>query len=94
MQRSVHVVSSTSSLLIIYACPWTDLRVFKREGSTNFKLDGDGGWVLHHKGDGTWQKMCWLPYKRQHGGILGHHGDRVVIGAAGGCVTILDFSDV
>jgi hypothetical protein len=93
MQRSVRIVSSTSSLLIIYFCPWSDIRLSKAEGSNNFKLDRDGGWVLRRKDDGTWRRMCWLPHKRRQGGILDHHEDRVVIGAAGGCVTILDFSD-
>jgi hypothetical protein len=94
MQRSVRIVSAMSSLLIMYSCPWTDIRVFMGEGSSTFKLDGDGGWVLRRKDDGTWRRMCWLPYKRRKGGILDHHGDRVFIGAAGGYVTILDFSDV
>jgi hypothetical protein len=90
----IPMMSLMFSILIIHSYPCTDIRVFKREGSTDFKLDGDGGWVLCRKDDGTWRRMCWLPYKRRQGGILEHHRDRVVIGAAGGCVTILDVLDV
>jgi hypothetical protein len=81
--------------LIIHYLSSTDIVVTERESSTTFKLDGDdGGWVLRRKGDGTWRRMCWLPHKRRHQGQLDYYGDRLVIGASTGYVTILDFSDV
>jgi hypothetical protein len=88
---SISCVWRINGVYILYAQAFAV--VFMREGSSTFKLDGDGGWVLRRKDDGTWRRMCWLPYKRRQGGILSHYGDRVFIGAAGGCVTILDFSD-
>jgi WD40 repeat protein len=90
-----YTVKSMFLSSITYAYPSTDIRISQRESNIYFKLDGDDvGWVLRRKGDGTWRRMCWLPHKRRHGAELDYHGDRLVIGASNGWVTILDFSDV
>jgi hypothetical protein len=95
MQRLVYTLNIQFSSLIICFHPSIDIRISQRESNIHFKLDGDDrGWVYRRKGDGTWQRMCWLPHKRRHEGKLDYHGDRLVIGAASGWVTILDFSDV
>jgi hypothetical protein len=73
----------------------TEIQIDQHESSIAFKLQADG-WVCR-RGDlnGPWRRMCWLPYKRRNGGrILTCHGQQVVIVAAGGVMTILDFSDV
>jgi hypothetical protein len=68
----------------------------QHESSSAFKLDEvDKGWVLRRTFDGPWQRMCWLPYKRRKDGVIrACYGQRIVICAAGGVLTILDFSDV
>jgi hypothetical protein len=38
--------------------------------------------------------MCWLPHPRRHNGQIACWGQKMVIGAASGLVTILDFSNV
>jgi hypothetical protein len=64
--------------------------------SSAFKLDEvDKSWVLRRNLDGPWKRMCWLPYKRRKdGAIKACYGQRIVICAAGGVLTILDFSNV
>jgi hypothetical protein len=59
-------------------------------------LDEAGeGWVLRRNLDGSWRRMCWLPYKRrEYGTIKACYGQRIVICAKGGVLTILDFSNV
>jgi hypothetical protein len=66
----------------------------QRESSSAFKLDGEG-WVLRRNLDGFWQRMCWLPYKRrERGKIEACYGQRIVVSAGSGVLTILDFSNV
>jgi hypothetical protein len=59
-------------------------------------LDEAGeGWVLRRSLDGSWRRMCWLPYKRRKfGAIKACYGQRIVICAEHGVLTILDFSNV
>jgi hypothetical protein len=64
------------------------------ESSDVFELDESQGWVSRIVLDDGWQRMCWLPHKRRHRGVMVCWGQKVVIGAKGGLVTILDFSDV
>jgi WD40 repeat protein len=93
--KGQYTVKSMFSSSITCAYLSTDIRISQLERNIQFKLDGDDeGWVFRRKGDGTWRRMCWLPHKRRHRGNLDYHGDRLVIGASNGCVTILDFSDV
>jgi hypothetical protein len=68
----------------------------KRESSNDFKLDeADDGWILRCGVSGSWRRMCWLPHKRRNEGkVLACYGERVVICARGGLLTILDFSDM
>jgi hypothetical protein len=72
------------------------LKTEQRERSSAFMLDGVGeGWVLRRNLDGFWQRMCWLPYKRrEHGRIAACYGQRIVVCAGSGVLTILDFSNV
>jgi hypothetical protein len=72
------------------------LKIERRERSSAFMLDRAGkGWVLRRNLDGFWQRMCWLPYKRRgHGRIAACYGQRVVVCAESGVLTILDFSNV
>jgi hypothetical protein len=71
-----------------------DIRLYQRESSLAFQLHEDG-WVFRRNVDGLWRRMCWLPYKRRSRGVIhACHGQRVVIDARGGLITILDFSDV
>jgi hypothetical protein len=70
------------------------LKIEQRERSSAFKLDGEG-WVLHRNLDGFWKRMCWLPYKRRENGrIQACYGQRIVVCARSGVLTILDFSNV
>jgi hypothetical protein len=71
----------------------TDIQIDQHENSSAFKLDE--GWLLRRGADGLWCRICWLPYKRRHDGvILACSGQQVVIGALGGLLTILDLSNV
>jgi hypothetical protein len=83
-------------LLISFSCPWKDIPIDQCESSSAFKLDEAGqGWVLRRNLDGPWQRICWLPHKRRKNGIIrACSGQRIVICAAGGVLTILDFSNI
>jgi hypothetical protein len=72
------------------------LKTEQRERSSAFMLDEAGeGWVLRRHAEGFWQRMCWLPYKRrEHGRIVACYGQRIVVCAGSGVLTILDFSNV
>jgi hypothetical protein len=59
-----------------------------------FELDESQGWVSRLALDGSMRRMCWLPHQRRHDGCIAWSGQKVVIGAESGMVTILDFSDV
>jgi hypothetical protein len=92
----VHFNKIKFSLLI---CPFSSskyIQIDQRESSGAFKLDEDPeGWLLRRDVDGIWRRMCWLPYKRRHyGTVLACSGQQVVIGAQGGLLTILDFSNI
>jgi hypothetical protein len=73
----------------------TEIQIDQHESSIVFQLQPDG-WVSSRSDlNISWRRMCWLPYKRRNGGrILTCYGQRVVIVAAGGVMTILDFSDI
>jgi hypothetical protein len=83
-------------LLINHSCYSPDFRTDQLESSSAFKLDeAKKGWLLRLGADGDWRRMCWLPYERRKDGkVLACCGQRVVIGAQGGLMTILDFSDM
>jgi hypothetical protein len=69
-------------------------QIDQSESSSAFKLDGEG-WVLRRNLDGFSQRMCWLPYKRrEYGRIAAYYGQRIVVCAGSGLLTILDFSNV
>jgi hypothetical protein len=59
-----------------------------------FELNASTGWVSRLVLDGILRRMCWLPHKRRHRGVMACWEQKVVIGAESGLVTILDFSDV
>jgi hypothetical protein len=59
-----------------------------------FELDEDQGWVSRIARDGSSRRMCWLPHKRRHDGRITWCGQKVVVGARSGLVTILDFSNL
>jgi hypothetical protein len=70
-------------------------KIDQRERSSAFMLDKAGeGWVLRRNVDGSWRRMCWLPYKRRENGkIKACHEQRIVV-CAGNALTILNFSNV
>jgi hypothetical protein len=72
------------------------LKIEWRARSGVFMLDEAGeGWVLRRNLDGSWRRMCWLPYKRRENGrIAACYGQRIVVCARSGVLTILDFSNV
>jgi hypothetical protein len=72
------------------------LKIEQPERSSDFVLDEAGeGWVLRRNLDGFWQRMCWLPYKRRaNGRVAACYGQRIVVCAGSGVLTILDFSNV
>jgi hypothetical protein len=96
MQRSVHFSITKLSLLINPSHSWTDIQLHQRASSSAVKLDEAGeGWLLRCGADGDWRRMCWLPYKRRNDGVVrACFGQKVVICAYGGVMTILDFSDI
>jgi hypothetical protein len=71
-------------------------KIEQREDYSGFMLDEAGeGWVLRRNLDGSWRRMCWLPYKRRENGrIAACYGQRIVVCARSGVLTILDFSNV
>jgi hypothetical protein len=83
-------------LLIDFSCRSIDIQTNQREFNGTFKLDeADNGWIWRCGADGLWRRMCWLPYKRRHGGMIrACFGQKVVITAESGLLTILDFSDI
>jgi hypothetical protein len=84
-------------LLIDHPSCWlTDTQIYQQEDSNAFKLDeADKGWLLRRGVDGHWRRMCWLPYKRRkNGNVRACFGQKVVITARGGLMTMLDFSDI
>jgi hypothetical protein len=90
----VHILNAESSLLIEYSQFPTDIIINSNGSSVIFDLHENTGWVSRLALDGSSRRMCWLPHKRRYGGIIACWGQKVVIGAKSGLVTILDFSDV
>jgi WD40 repeat protein len=68
--------------------------IIGNESTATFDLDRTEGWVFRLTNDGTCRRMCWLPHKRRDTGMIACRGQKLVIGAASGIVTILDFSHV
>jgi hypothetical protein len=94
MQRSVRLIKSKFTLLINPSCCSTEIHIHRQESISAFKLHEDG-WVLRRDLDGLWRRMCWLPHERRNDGLIcACYGQRLVIGAADGLMTILDFSNV
>jgi hypothetical protein len=59
-----------------------------------FVWDEATGWISWKTPDGVHPlPLCWIPVERR-GSTFACHGTTVVLGAAGGIVTILDFADV
>jgi hypothetical protein len=73
-----------------------DIQINQSEFSGAFKLDeADNGWIWRRGANDLWRRMCWLPHKRRHGGTIDAcFGQKVVITAESGLLTILDFSDI
>jgi hypothetical protein len=74
--------------------PLKEILIDSNESSTTFDVDVSQGWIFRLALDGTRQRMCWLPHKRRHAGKIACWGQKVVIGATSGLITILDFSNV
>jgi WD40 repeat protein len=68
--------------------------IIGNESTATFDLDRTGGWLFRFTNDGTCRRMCWLPHQRWDRAEIACWGQKVVIGAASGIVTILDFSHV
>jgi hypothetical protein len=62
--------------------------------TVSFDMDGSEGWIIRVALDGTRRRVCWLPHARRFNGYLAFRGQKVVVGARSGIVTILDFSNV
>jgi hypothetical protein len=92
----VHFIKTKFLLLInLFNC-LIDTQIHQRKMRSAFKLDEAGkGWLLCRGVDGDWRRICWLPYKRRKDGVVrACFGQKVVICAEGGLMTILDFSDI
>jgi WD40 repeat protein len=72
----------------------TEIMITQDGSSAASNLDVNEGWVFRVELDGTRRQVCWLPHKRWHNGRIACWGQKAVIGAGSGVVTILDFSDV
>jgi WD40 repeat protein len=83
-----------SSLLIHDHHSLIEIIMGSNGNNAAFQLDESQGWISRLALDGSLRRMCWLPHKRRHEGRIAWCGQKVVIGAASGLVTILDFSDV
>jgi hypothetical protein len=92
--RLVHILNAKFLSLIPHSHPSTEIVIDPNESSTTFDLDRSEGWVFRLMLDGTWRRVCWLPHKRRDRGEIACWGQKVVIGAASGIVTLLDFSNV
>jgi hypothetical protein len=69
------------------------MQIDERESSIAFELHQDG-WICRRHLNGTLRRICWLPYKRRNNGtMLACFGERLVIGAEHGLMTILDLSN-
>jgi hypothetical protein len=90
----VHILGAKSSSLIPHPHPSTEIVIDSNKSLATFILDPNEGWIFRLMLDGTRRRMCWLPHKRRDLGEIACWGQKVVIGAASGIVTILDFSKV
>jgi hypothetical protein len=88
------MINAKSASLIHHSRSPTEVIWDPNLSSVAFELDVNTGWVSRLALDGSWRRMCWLPHERRHGGVIACWGQKVVIGAASGLVTIFDFSDV
>jgi hypothetical protein len=89
----VHILMQISRHSFIILILLTEI-IIGNESTATFDLDQTEGWVFRLTLDGTWRRMCWLPYNRRDNGEMACWGQKVVIGSASGIVTILDFSNV
>jgi hypothetical protein len=87
------LIAKLSSLIHPSHSP-TEVFTDRAGTGTFFELSASTGWVSRIVRNGSTQRMCWLPHKRRHNGCIAWSGQKVVIGAESGIVTILDFSDV
>jgi hypothetical protein len=81
-------------MLIHHAHATTDIILDSNGSNPTFELDESTGWLSRLALDDSTRRMCWLPHKRGYGGRIACWGQKVVIGAHSGLVTILDFSDM
>jgi WD40 repeat protein len=72
----------------------TEIMINQDGSSAASNLYVNEGWVFRVELDGTRRRVCWLPHKRWHNGRIACWGQKAVIGAGSGVVTILDFPDV
>jgi WD40 repeat protein len=94
LRNGCYILNTESSLFTHYSHPLTEIITDQSRSGTTFDLDVSEGWVFRTALDGTRQRMCWLPLRRWHYGRIASWGQKAVIGAASGIVTILDFSNV
>jgi hypothetical protein len=92
----VSFITANLLLLIDSSRRSIDIQINHREFIGAFKLDeADNGWIWRRGVDDLWRRMCWLPYKRRHGGMIrACFGQKVVITAGSGLLTILEFPDL
>jgi WD40 repeat protein len=66
----------------------------KDAGWPLFELDSRSGWISRRKRGDSWRRNCWLPVELRYDAELAQCGEKLVVGAYSGAVTILDFSRV
>jgi hypothetical protein len=90
----VNVFKEQLLSLINHSRPPIEIFIDSDDSPHIFELDTDEGWIYRLKPDRNQRRMCWLPHKRRHVGHIACWGQKLVIGALSGIVTILDFSNV
>jgi WD40 repeat protein len=94
LRKGWPIINAESSLFTHHSHPLTEIIIDHNGSSTTSDLDISEGWVVRIALNGTRRRMCWLPHKRCHGGQIACWGQKAVIGATSGIITILDFSNV
>jgi WD40 repeat protein len=94
LRDGLYIFITESSLFAYCYHTLIELTIDQNGSGTTSHLDVSEGWVFRIAPDGTRRRMCWLPHKRWHDGKIACWGQKAVIGAASGTVTILDFSNM